>query len=106
MHAARLVGGSSSLLPDGARYLACRKRGQRRRPARLRRSDRSAFSRLLIGSDYRFLLPASVLLGAAVVTFCDTLARLMFAPLELPVGIMMGALGAPFFLYLLRREAR
>src|SRR5690606_12025040 len=63
-------------------------------------------ARLLIGSDYRFLLPASVLLGAAVVTFCDTLARLMFAPLELPVGIMMGALGAPFFLYLLRREAR
>lgn len=62
-------------------------------------------ARLLIGSDYRLLLPASALLGLAVVTFCDTLARLMFAPIELPVGIIMGALGAPFFLYLLRREA-
>lgn len=62
-------------------------------------------ARLLIGSDYRFLLPASALLGAAVVTFCDTLARILFAPIELPVGIIMGALGAPFFLYLLRRAA-
>lgn len=61
-------------------------------------------ARLLIGSDYRLLLPASALLGVAVVTICDTLARLMFAPLELPVGIILGALGAPFFLYLLRRE--
>lgn len=62
-------------------------------------------ARLLIGNDYRYLLPASALLGVAVVTFCDTLARLMFAPIELPVGIIMGVLGAPFFLYLLRREA-
>ncbi|MEF3303433.1 FecCD family ABC transporter permease [Paenibacillus sp. GYB003] len=61
--------------------------------------------RLLIGGDYRFLLPASALFGAAVVAFCDTLARLAFAPIELPVGIMMGMLGAPFFLYLLRRES-
>ncbi|WP_010268432.1 FecCD family ABC transporter permease [Paenibacillus senegalensis] len=63
-------------------------------------------ARLLVGSDYRFLLPASALLGAAVVTFCDTLARVMFAPIELPVGVIMGALGAPFFLYLLRRAAQ
>lgn len=62
-------------------------------------------ARLIIGSDYRLLLPASALLGAFVVTVCDTLARLMFAPIELPVGIIMGVLGAPFFLYLLRREA-
>ncbi|MEK5645677.1 ferrichrome ABC transporter [Paenibacillus rhizosphaerae] len=61
-------------------------------------------ARMLIGSDYRVLLPASALLGAAVVTICDTLARLMFAPIELPVGIILGVLGAPFFLYLLRRE--
>lgn len=61
-------------------------------------------ARLLIGSDYRLLVPASALLGAAVVTICDTLARLLFAPIEFPVGIMMGALGAPFFLYLLRRQ--
>ena len=61
-------------------------------------------ARLLIGSDYRFLLPASALLGIGVVTHSDTLARTMFSPVELPVGIIMAALGAPFFLFLLRRE--
>jgi iron complex transport system permease protein len=61
--------------------------------------------RLLIGSDYRFLLPASALLGMSVVILSDTLARILFAPVELPVGIIMAFLGAPFFLYLLRREA-
>lgn len=61
-------------------------------------------ARLLVGNDYRVLIPASALLGVTVLTFCDTLARVMFAPIELPVGIMMGALGAPFFLYLLRRK--
>lgn len=61
--------------------------------------------RLLIGSDYRFLLPASALLGMSVVILSDTLARTLFAPVELPVGIIMAFLGAPFFLYLLRREA-
>lgn len=60
-------------------------------------------ARLLVGSDYRFLLPASALLGAAVVTLSDTLARTIFSPIELPVGIIMAFLGAPFFLYLLRR---
>ena len=51
--------------------------------------------RLLTGSDYRFLIPSSALLGIAVVTYSDTLARVAFAPLELPVGIFMAALGAP-----------
>jgi iron complex transport system permease protein len=57
-----------------------------------------------VGSDYRFLLPASALLGIGVVTICDTVARVAFAPVELPVGILMAAFGAPFFLFLLRRE--
>lgn len=61
-------------------------------------------ARLLVGSDYRFLLPAAALLGAAVVMFSDTFARTAFAPVELPVGIIMAVLGAPFFLFLLRRE--
>lgn len=61
-------------------------------------------ARLLVGSDYRFLLPASALLGAGVVMFSDTFARTAFAPVELPVGIIMAVLGAPFFLFLLRRE--
>lgn len=61
-------------------------------------------ARLIIGTDYRFLLPASALLGAAVVTMSDTVARVAFAPIEMPVGIFMAVLGAPFFLFLLRRE--
>ncbi len=61
-------------------------------------------ARLLVGSDHRFLLPAAALLGMGTVMLCDTLARLLFAPIELPVGIIMALIGAPFFLYLLRRE--
>lgn len=61
-------------------------------------------ARLIIGSDYRYLIPASALLGIAVVTYSDTFARVAFAPLELPVGIFMAVLGAPFFLFLLRKE--
>ena len=61
-------------------------------------------ARLMIGSDYRFLLPASALLGIAVVTFSDTFARIVFSPIELPVGVIMAFIGAPFFLFLLRRE--
>ena len=61
-------------------------------------------ARLIFGSDYRILLPSAALLGAAVVTISDTVARTIFAPAELPVGILMAMLGAPFFLYLLRRE--
>lgn len=61
-------------------------------------------TRLFIGSDYRYLLPATIFTGSAVVVLCDTLARVMFAPLEIPVGIIMSALGAPFFLYLQRRK--
>ena len=61
-------------------------------------------ARLLIGSDYRFLLPAAALLGVAIVTLSDTFARVIFAPIELPVGIIMAFLGAPFFLFLLRRD--
>lgn len=61
-------------------------------------------ARILIGSDYRYLFPGSILLGASIVMICDTLSRILFAPVEIPVGIIMAALGAPFFLYLLRRR--
>lgn len=61
-------------------------------------------ARLILGSDYRILLPGAAMLGAAVVTISDTFGRTIFAPTELPVGILMAMLGAPFFLYLLRRE--
>ena len=61
-------------------------------------------ARLMIGSDYRCLLLASAILGAATLMYSDTFARMAFAPVELPVGIIMAVLGAPFFLFLLRRE--
>ena len=59
--------------------------------------------RLLIGNDYKYMFPASALLGAALVMFSDTFARTVMSPIEIPVGIVMAILGAPFFLYLLRK---
>ncbi len=58
--------------------------------------------RIIIGSDYRFLFPASALFGASLMMLCDTIARMVMEPIEIPVGIIMALLGAPFFLYLLR----
>ncbi len=60
-------------------------------------------ARMFVGSDYRYLFPASALIGIGLVVYCDTFARLILEPVELPVGIIMAALGGPFFLYLLRR---
>lgn len=54
-------------------------------------------ARRLIGGDNRWLLPASALLGGAFVLFCDVLSRVLFAPFELPVGIVMSLLGRPLF---------
>lgn len=61
--------------------------------------------RLIVGSDYKFLIPGSAILGAGVLVLCDTLGRVAFAPIEIPAGIIMAFLGAPFFLFLLRRSA-
>ncbi|SDE60555.1 iron complex transport system permease protein [Paenibacillus sp. UNCCL117] len=60
--------------------------------------------RLLVGDDYRFLLPLSIAGGAALVVLADTAARSAFDPIELPVGILLAVLGAPFFLYLLKKR--
>ena len=62
--------------------------------------------RLLVGSDHKFLLPFSALLGAAIIIIADTVARTIFNPVEIPVGVIMAFLGAPFFLYLLRGKLR
>jgi len=59
--------------------------------------------RLLCGPDHRVLLPAAMLAGASLLLFADLLARLLLVPAELPLGIVTALLGAPFFLYLLRR---
>lgn len=58
--------------------------------------------RLVVGSDHKFLLPFSALFGAALIIFADTTARTIFSPVEIPVGVFMAFLGAPFFIYLLR----
>jgi cobalamin transport system permease protein len=60
--------------------------------------------RLLWGPGHRRLLPASALLGAAFLVGADALARTVLAPAELPVGVVTAILGAPCFLYLLRRR--
>ncbi|WP_028255330.1 FecCD family ABC transporter permease [Veillonella magna] len=62
-------------------------------------------ARMIIGTEYRFLLPGSAFLGAAVLVVSDTLGRVLFSPVEVPVGIIMAFFGAPFFLWLLRRDA-
>lgn len=53
------------------------------------------------GTESRFLLPLSAILGGAFVTACDVTARMLFAPYELPVGILLSILGGPAFLWLL-----
>jgi iron complex transport system permease protein len=63
-------------------------------------------TRMLVGSDFEYVLPCSALFGATLVVAADTAARTMFRPVEVPVGIFMAFLGAPFFLYLLRRGMR
>jgi len=60
--------------------------------------------RLFVGPDNRILLPVSCLVGAMFMILTDTLARTIIAPEELPVGIITALLGAPFFLYLLKRR--
>ncbi len=62
--------------------------------------------RMIIGSDHRLLFPASILFGAGLLTACDTIGRIVMDPIQLPVGIIMAMLGAPFFLYLLRTKMK
>ena len=60
--------------------------------------------RTLFGSDARYLLPTSALLGASFVLICDIIGRLIAAPYELPAGIIMAFIGGPFFMYLLLKK--
>ncbi|WP_456272454.1 FecCD family ABC transporter permease [Bacillus sp. AK031] len=60
--------------------------------------------RLLIGNDFRYLLPFSAIGGGVLVVFADTLARTLFDPIELPVGILLSFIGGPFFMLLISRR--
>lgn len=61
-------------------------------------------ARLFVGNDSRYLLPLSALMGGTFLTLCDVLSRVIFAPYELPVGILMSFIGCPFFIYLLIKQ--
>ncbi|MBN7792770.1 iron ABC transporter permease [Microbacterium esteraromaticum] len=61
-------------------------------------------ARIIVGSDHRRMLPVAVLGGAVFLATCDLLARTLAAPSEIPLGVLTALVGAPFFLWLLRRE--
>jgi iron complex transport system permease protein len=61
--------------------------------------------RLLVGSDHRVVLPASILFGAAFLVICDLIARTAMSPIELPVGIVTAMIGGPVFIWLLVRKS-
>jgi len=61
-------------------------------------------TRILIGPDHRILIPASMLVGGIFLMVCDSLARIVMFPSELPVGIITALSGGPFFIYLLRKK--
>lgn len=58
-------------------------------------------SRMLVGTDHRRLLPVAALLGAIFLVWVDVVARMLFAPIELPVGVITAVLGGPFFIWML-----
>jgi iron complex transport system permease protein len=60
--------------------------------------------RMIFGSDHRVLLPTAALGGAIAMVIADTLARTVVAPAQIPVGAVSAIVGAPFFIYLLRRK--
>ncbi|CAI4174891.1 iron ABC transporter permease [Streptomyces albidoflavus] len=60
--------------------------------------------RLLVGVDHRWLLPLSMLLGAVLLTAADVVGRVVARPSEIDVGIVTALIGAPFFLYIVRRQ--
>jgi iron complex transport system permease protein len=58
-------------------------------------------SRLIIGSDHRYLVILNIIFGGTFLVFCDTLSRILIAPAEIPVGVITALLGGPFFIWLL-----
>jgi len=63
-------------------------------------------TRMLLGSDHRYLLPGSALVGALLVVNADTLGRSLWSPQIIPIGIVTSFIGVPFFAYLLLRKSR
>ncbi|WP_239617749.1 FecCD family ABC transporter permease [Cohnella mopanensis] len=62
--------------------------------------------RLMVGPDYRILLPVTAIFGGIYLLWADTLARMLLSPTEIPLGVVTAFLGAPFFAYLLRKNKK
>ncbi|MGG4416099.1 FecCD family ABC transporter permease [Brevibacillus agri] len=62
--------------------------------------------RMMVGPDYRILLPMATICGGVYVLWADTLARMLLVPTEIPLGVVTAFLGAPFFAYLLKQNKR
>ena len=62
--------------------------------------------RLIVGSEYRLLLPLAAIFGATFVVFTDIIARTIIEPQEIPVGIVTAMVGGPFFIWLLSSQKR
>ena len=62
--------------------------------------------RLMVGPDYRLLLPMATICGGIYVLWADTVARMLLSPTEIPLGVVTAFLGAPFFAYLLKQNKR
>jgi len=63
------------------------------------------FVRILLGNDYRVIIPASAVFGAILLVLADTAARTVFDPQELPVGVLTAVMGGPVFILLVRSRA-
>lgn len=63
-------------------------------------------TRMVVGPDYRYIIPCSAVLGALLLVLADLGARMVNAPFETPVGAITALIGVPFFLYLVRREGK
>lgn len=61
-------------------------------------------ARMIVGTNHKVLLPFSILLGSLFVLLADTIQIIVFSPIEVPVGIVISLVGAPFFLFLLRKQ--
>lgn len=63
-------------------------------------------ARMIVGSDYKIMVPTSMLLGAVVLLFADTVGRTIIPGMDIPVGTIMAMAGGPFFLYMLRKKGK
>lgn len=62
--------------------------------------------RSLVGPDYRYIIPCSLIIGAVLLVYSDIVARMINQPYETPIGALTALIGVPFFIYLVRKEAR